>query len=125
MIAFAKPSSSKRSAPAWHKGFLAMLPAIRRHAMVSFPGFDSHRAGRGRAGSDLQCPVRISPPVELGKTSVAYPSALARYGVAQFRAGRRVGANLNSLATLTIGGGHITDVEAGAHAAAGAETGTP
>ena len=33
--------------------------------------------------------------VEVGKTDLAYPSALARYGVARVRDGRKVGCRLN------------------------------
>ena len=41
MIAIAKPTSSKRSAPAWHQQFLIMLPAIRRHAQIAFRHLDA------------------------------------------------------------------------------------
>ena len=95
MIAIAKPSSSKRSVPRWHKKFMAMLPLIRRHAAVSFRHLDPE--ARAEAVQEVICNALAAfrRLVELGKIDVAFPSPLARYGVAQVRAGRRVGASLN------------------------------
>ncbi|MCE9552905.1 MAG: hypothetical protein K8T91_05955 [Planctomycetes bacterium] len=96
MIAVAKPiRSSKRSVPRWHKKFLAMLPLIRRHAAVSFRQLDPE--ARAEAVQEVICNAMAAYRrlVELKKEQVAYPSALARYGVAQVRAGRRLGGSLN------------------------------
>ena len=40
MIATAKPSPESLSIPAWHAGFLEMLPAIRRQARLAFRHLD-------------------------------------------------------------------------------------
>ena len=95
MIAIAKPSSPKGSVPRWHKKFLAMLPLIRRHAQVSFRQLDVE--ARSEAVQEVICNALAAYRrlVELKKTDVAFPSSLARYGVAQVRAGRRVGGSLN------------------------------
>jgi hypothetical protein len=81
--------------PAWHTAFLKMLPAIRLHAKVTF----RHRDAEAREelideviANALQAYVRL---VELGKTDIAYASALAHYGVAQVRDHRHVGGHLN------------------------------
>jgi hypothetical protein len=46
MIAIAKQNRSRKSVPAWHAGFLAMLPAIVTHAKIVF------RHLRGEARQD-------------------------------------------------------------------------
>ena len=82
-------------APAWHPTFLEMLPAIQRHARISFRHLDAE------AREDLVQEVIANSLVaflrlfSLGKAELAYPSVLARYGVAQAREGRRVGGHLN------------------------------
>ena len=95
MIAIAKPSSPKRSVPRWHKKFLAMLPLIRQHAQISFRQLDAEARSEAVQEVIANACLAFRRLVELNKTDVAYPSALARYGVAQYRAGRRVGASLN------------------------------
>jgi len=94
MIAIAKEKAADVT-PAWHDGFLAMLPAIRRHARIAFRELDAE--AKEEAVQEVVCNamkayIRL---VELGKTNVAYPGALARYGVAQVRSGRKVGCKLN------------------------------
>lgn len=94
MIAIAK-RSSKRSSTAWHQGFLVMLPSIRRYAMIAFRALAP--SAREEAVQEVICNALVAYRRlhELGKTEVAFPTVLARYGVAQFRAGRRVGCSLN------------------------------
>jgi hypothetical protein len=81
--------------PRWHKAFLAMLPAIVTHARIAF------RHLRGEARQDAiqeaiaNALVAFARLVQLKKTDLAYPTVLARYAVAQFRDGRRVGNRLN------------------------------
>ena len=40
MVIAANQSRSSRPVPAWHQKFLAMLPAIRLHARISFRHLD-------------------------------------------------------------------------------------
>jgi hypothetical protein len=72
-----------------------MLPAIENCARVAF------RHLRAEARDDaiqevidnaLLAYVRL---VEQGKTDVAYPTVLAKFGIAQYYDGRRVGGHLN------------------------------
>jgi len=95
MIAIAEKPTKRKSVPRWHKRFLQMLPLIRRHAAVSFRQFDPE--ARAEAVQEVVCNALAAfrRLVELGKSDVAYASPLARYAVAQVRAGRRVGAKLN------------------------------
>jgi len=88
-------SRAKTAVPRWHRAFLAMLPVIVAHARVSFRQLDPEaraEAIQEVVANALRAYARL---VELGKVSIAYPSVLAKYGVAQVRDGRRVGGHLN------------------------------
>ena len=82
-------------APSWHKGFLNLLPAIQRHAAIAFR--DLNADARAEAIQEVICNAMVAYRrlVELKKADVAYPSVLARFGVAQVRSGRKVGGHLN------------------------------
>lgn len=87
-----KPASKP---PAWHAHFLKMLPAIRAHAKICFRNHNAEAREEfveEVVANALQAYVRL---VQLGKTDVARPGPLARYGVAQVRDHRRVGGHLN------------------------------
>ena len=92
MIRFATPPDST---PAWHAGFLALLPAIVRQASRAF------RHLRPEARQDAieeviaNSMVAYARLVEMGKADIAYPSPLARYGIRQTKDGRKVGMRLN------------------------------
>ena len=81
MIAIAKPSRSKKSQPGRHEGFLAMLPAIERHAKIAFRHLDAE--AREEMVQEVICNAcrAYARLAELNKTDVAYPGALARFGV--------------------------------------------
>ena len=92
----ALPSRHRRQlSPArWHSLFLSMLPTIKRHAEYAFRhlrGDDLDDAVTEVVANSLVAFVRL---VELEKVDLAYPTVLARYGVAQVRSGRRVGNRL-------------------------------
>jgi len=72
-----------------------MLPAIHRQARVAFRHLPPE--AKQDAVEEVVCNtiVAYARLAELGKTDLAYPSVLARYGIAQVRDGRRIGAKLN------------------------------
>lgn len=81
--------------------FEAMLPEIRLFAWASFRYLE--REAREEAVQDatahaLQTFRRL---VELGKTEIAYPAALARCGVLRVKDGRRVGGRRNGQDVLS------------------------
>ncbi len=85
----AAPNPRRRKpVPAWNKIFLAMLPQIVAHARVCF------RHLRGEARQDAiqetmaNALVAFVGLVGRGKMSIAYPTVLARYAVAQINDGR-------------------------------------
>ena len=95
MIARIKPCPSQDTAPAWHAGFLAMLPHIRRYARACFRHLNPE--AREEATHEVVCNalrayVRL---VELDKAEIAYPRPLACYGVLQVKDGRKVGSRRN------------------------------
>ena len=80
---------------AWHAGFLAMLPAIRRHLKVEFRHLDPEaRAEAVQEGvcNAMTAYVRLH---ERGEVEKAYPTPLAKYAARQIRDGRKVGGKLN------------------------------
>ncbi len=85
----------KKNPPAWHAAFEAMIPIIATHARVAFRHLRAE--ARAEAIQETVCNAcqAYARLVELGKTDVAFPSALARFGVSQTREGRKVGGKLN------------------------------
>ena len=80
---------------AWHAGFLAMLPTIRRQLKVAFRHLDPEaRAEAVQEGicNAMLAYLRLHERVEVEK---AYPTPLAQYAARQIRDGRKVGGKLN------------------------------
>jgi hypothetical protein len=72
-----------------------MLPAITTHAKIAFRHLKPE--ARAEAVQEVVCNamqafVRL---VQLKKTSIAYPTVLARYGVRRVKDHRKVGGHLN------------------------------
>ena len=95
MRSTSKPVSHKKSPPEWHVAFQDMMPMIETHAKTAFRHLN--REAREEAVQEAVCNAccAYARLVEQGKASLAYPSVLARYGVAQTKGGRKVGGHLN------------------------------
>jgi hypothetical protein len=95
MIATQNLSRTDDRIPAWHPRFLAMVPAIRRTAEICF------RKLRPDLRREMVEEVIVSALavyarlVARKREDLAFPSALARFAVAQVRQGRQVGTHLN------------------------------
>lgn len=97
MIAFARPYPDVRpETPAWHDGFLMLLPAIRdqlRYLLRKLPADE-------RAEATCECIAHATLAYEKlyrqGKLDVAYATSLATYAVKHYFVGRRVGSPLNA-----------------------------
>jgi hypothetical protein len=91
-----KLASCRKPTPGWHADFLAMMPSIKTHARIAFRSLDPE--AREEAIQETLCNAccAYARLAELGKTDRAFPSALARFGVAQTRSGRKVGGKLNN-----------------------------
>ena len=90
-----KPRRRKARTPAWHAEFLRMLPRIHESASVAFRHLTPE--ARQEAVQDVTVGALIAfvRLIKLGKARLAFPTVLARYGIAQYRCGRRVGSRLN------------------------------
>jgi len=81
--------------PRWNRVFLSMVPKIVQHSKFAFRhlrGQDYQDAIQETIANALVAFVAL---VRRGKMSLAYPTVLARYAVAQIKDGRRVGSSLN------------------------------
>jgi hypothetical protein len=96
MDRFDKSSTDQRQSPDWHIVFLDMLPAISRQAAIAFRAAPPVLREELIAAVAANCLVAFVRLIELRKSERAFPSALARYGILQIRAGRRVGSRLRA-----------------------------
>src|SRR5262245_13700964 len=103
MIAFAETSTaetgfgtqqtvpSANGRPAWHDRYLAILPKILRQARrwaSSLPVRFREEAIEEVVARTVVAYARLA---DLHKEQLAYPTALTRYAMMQYRSGRRVG----------------------------------
>jgi hypothetical protein len=72
-----------------------MMPAIQAHAKLAFGHLGPEAREESVQGVVCNACAAFARLVELHKTDLAYPSTLARYGVAQVKEGRKVGCSLN------------------------------
>jgi len=79
----------------WHKAFLAMLPQILNYASFSFRHLKAEAKAEAVQEAICHALQAFVGLVQLGKTAIAYPIPLARYGVKRARNGRMVGGHLN------------------------------
>lgn len=92
-------SAASRTPPStsvsWHNAFLEMLPRIQDHASYMFRDLPGDK--RDEAIQEVTCNacLAFARLVERGRAEAATWSSLAKYAVAQFRDGRRVGCSLN------------------------------
>jgi hypothetical protein len=89
------PARCRKNPPGWQAGFEPMIPAVVAHAKIAFRHLRPE--AREEATQETLCNAcsAYARLAELGKTDVAFASALARFGVAQTKVGRKVGGKLN------------------------------
>ena len=90
-----KPVRCKKNPPAWHTTFEAMIPAIENQTKFAFRHLNREARDEAVQEAICNCCKAFARLVELGKTDVAYASALARFGIRQTNEGRKVGSELN------------------------------
>jgi hypothetical protein len=91
MIAPVQRVRLMQAPPLWQQPFLSMIPKIRRYARRAFVGLDPEACEDAVEEVVANAAVAFARLVQLDKAEIGYPTALARYGVAQFHDGRRVG----------------------------------
>jgi len=82
--------SNSTTKPAWHDGFLALLPEIRSQINFAFRGFTPDTREDAIQESLALAMDAFVKLFEQGRAAIAYPAPLAMYAARQFRAGRRV-----------------------------------
>lgn len=97
MIAFARDYHEEPpTAPAWHAGFLQLLPIIREQLRFLLRKLQPDERAEAMAECIANVAVAYARLYEQGKIDVAYASTLASYAAKHFFAGRRVGNSLNA-----------------------------
>jgi hypothetical protein len=85
----------KSITPAWHTALLAMLPAVTSKAQFAFRHLRSEARQEAVQEVIAHTAVAVKALYDRGKSELAYPSSLARYGINQVKDGRQVGTSLN------------------------------
>jgi hypothetical protein len=94
MIAVNETRNSYCTTPANHTAFVAMLPAIRRTAQITFRKIRPELRDELIEEVIANCYVAYARLIERGQADRALPSPLARFAIGQVRVGRRVGNRL-------------------------------
>lgn len=99
MIAFAReyeaPDETEGPEPAWHAGFLALLPHIRERLRFGFRKLPADERAEAMAEAIASIAIAYARLHRRGKAAVGFATTLASYAVRQYFAGRRVGSPLN------------------------------
>jgi hypothetical protein len=89
--------ASRPASPSdWQTGFLALLPTIERHAQFQFRRLPAEAREEAVRDVVARACLAYRRLAERGELARAWASPLARYAVAQHRAGRRVGTSAAS-----------------------------
>jgi len=91
IVAIQRPETQT---PVWHAAFLAMVPTIRRQACIAFRAVSPEAREELIEETVANCLIAYARLVAQGKQDLAYPTALARFAIAQVRTGRRAGGRL-------------------------------
>ena len=91
MIATAGNVLQQTREQTWHNGFLQLMPAIRRHARMAFRRLSPDARKDATDEVTSHAVIAYRRLVDLDRIELAYPAALARYGVARVRIDRRNG----------------------------------
>jgi DNA-binding NarL/FixJ family response regulator len=94
MIAIAKRSIRRRPAD-WQQRYLELLPAIKRQARYAFRKLTAEARDEAIADVIANTFHSYCRLLDAGKESLAYSTPLARFAIAQYRDGRRVGCENN------------------------------
>ena len=88
-------SKPKYTTPAWHAVLLAMLPSIRRQAQFAFRYLTLDACEEAVQEVIAYAVLAVKTLYDRGRLELAYPSALAMYGIKRVNTGRRLGTKLN------------------------------
>ncbi len=80
----------------WQQRFLALLPVILNYVRPAFRELGPEAKAEAVQEAVANALVAYARLVEQGRESVAFATVLARFAIAQVRAGRHVGGRLNA-----------------------------
>jgi len=95
MIAIADQRPQPKRLANWKRGFLTMMPNIIKHVKRAFRHLDAEARSEAVQEVLVSTMLAYARLDQRGKVDLAFPSVLARFAVAQFHDGRRVGTKLN------------------------------
>jgi hypothetical protein len=95
MIAYAKSAPKARHESDWHDGFVAMMPDIAKYACRAFRHLNAEARAEAIQEVLVSAMLAYFRLYQRGKIDLAFPSVLARFAVAQFHYGSRVGEKMN------------------------------
>src|SRR3954463_16037728 len=84
------------AARSWQSVFLAMLPELEQQARRAMAKCPAQERDEARQAILSYAAVACALLVQLDKPHLAYPGALVSYGLKHHRAGRVIGARINS-----------------------------
>jgi RNA polymerase sigma factor (sigma-70 family) len=86
----------KKHLALWQQRFMALLPGILKFAARAFRELRPEAKAEAVQEAVANAYVAYARLVEQGRESLAFATVLARFAVAQVRAGRKVGGQLNA-----------------------------
>ena len=95
MIAFARHDAEQPATPAWHAGFMALVPQIQQCLRFAFRRLPAHERDEAMAEAIANTAVAYAKLYERGKLEVAFANSLSDFAVKWYFAGRRIGTKLN------------------------------
>lgn len=81
--------------PAWHAGFLGLLPQIRERLRFGFRRLPAYERAEAMAEAIAATALAYARLHARGKAAVAFATTLAEYAIRQYFSGRRIGSRLN------------------------------
>ena len=96
MISRGEQTTTTVNGGSWHDGFLDLFPRIAASARRHFRHLAAHAREEAVCEVVAHSCIAYRRLVELGKSDVAYAGPLARFAIASYRRGRRVGSRQNS-----------------------------
>ena len=95
MITSTNSARSTRVTPEWQAAFLQMLPAIQASAAYAFRYLESEEREEAIQDVTVGTMIAYRRLAASGRIHLAYPSALARFGITQYFSGRHSGRRHN------------------------------
>jgi len=101
MFAISNPTKNSTHVNDWHAGYLTMMPSITKYARWAFQSMGMEARAEAMQEVLVSSMLAYYRLYQQSKIERAFPSVLARYAVARYRDGRRVGEKMNCRDTMS------------------------